>query len=184
MALENRVYRRILGSSIHDALTVARDQKAQRFARYLLPGRHAYSSGVAYVFMIMNLAEGFESYETYRQARSSALQIYCFNVLESQPTIETVVGIAVDSAPDVSHRPGGSEDLIAIDREALTAAVLERLPEMRDLLGIRPLSLAGAKRVSESEFPAPSTKQTTRQKRRKHERDAERARRSALNPRK
>ncbi len=184
MALENRVYRRILGASIHDALTVARDQKAQRFARYLLPGRHAYSRGVAYVFMIMNFADGFETYETYRQARSSALQIYCFNVLESQPSIETVVGIAVDSAPDVSGRPGGSEDLIAIDREALTASVLERLPEMRDLLGIRPLTVVGAKRVSESEFPAPTTKKTARQKRRKHDRDADRARRSALNPRK
>jgi len=53
MALEPRLNRRLLGSSVVDAMKLAEDKKADRFARNIVPGAHGADEKVGYVFLIL-----------------------------------------------------------------------------------------------------------------------------------
>jgi hypothetical protein len=85
MALEPRLRRRVLGASIAEAMKKAQDEKADRFARNMVPGKHSAEDTVGYVHLILahhGKAPGKE-YVEYRKRRFAMLQGYCLDMLKS-----------------------------------------------------------------------------------------------------
>jgi hypothetical protein len=183
MALENRVNRRILGRSIEEARIKAREQRAERYVRSMLPGRDAYNRRTAYILLIANFRDGLGTYEEYREARVRMVELYCYNLIEQVEGIDFVVGIGVDSAVEVSGHEHRSEELVAIERPIWTDELREQLNAARKLLGIIPLGQGNAVNVEDTEYPQPNAPGMSRQQRRARERRDKRARRSALDSR-
>jgi hypothetical protein len=110
MALEKRIYRRMLGQSVADAMKIAEREKHPRFCRVILPGADSADVRVAYVFLILafpNDVELAEGYEQYRNARLNMLRAYCLHTYSQNRQLKRVVGIAVDASPRVTGRQGG-----------------------------------------------------------------------------
>jgi hypothetical protein len=181
MALENRVYRRILGNAIIDTLAKAKDQRADRYVRRILPGKNASNRRIAYIFLVLNFRSNLSDnseYATYRKIRSRMLEMYCLDLLDQVANVDIVVGIGVDSAPEVSGRAGGSEDLLAIDRPVWTDELRDHLAKARILLNITPLAVSKTISVSTNEYPRPQEVHMSRQERRAKERARRKAARS------
>lgn len=53
MALEPRLRRRLLGAAVADAMKKAEAEKADHFARHMLPGAHSADETVGYVILIL-----------------------------------------------------------------------------------------------------------------------------------
>jgi hypothetical protein len=53
MALEPRLQRRLLGGSVIDAMKKAEEEKADRFARNMIPGAHSVDETIGYVLLIL-----------------------------------------------------------------------------------------------------------------------------------
>jgi hypothetical protein len=180
MARENRTARRMLGSVVHDALITARDARMDRFVRTILPGPDATNRRVAYVFLILTYPRNIaleRGYESYREARTRMLTLHALNLFDQASEIDLVVGIGVDAAPEVTGLQGGSEDLVAMERPDWTEELRGQLKETRRLLEMKPLSEAGMRHISTTEFPAAPPEQITRQQRRAMERLQKKAQR-------
>ncbi len=182
MAIENRVYRRILGEAFRDTLVKAREQKAQRFVRKLLPGQYDKSRRIAYVILVVSFSKKVfdDDYAAYRNARARMLEVYCIDILDQIDAVEQVVGIAVDAPQEVSGRSGGSEELMALDRSSLIGDYKAWLEEAREALEITPLSEANHRRVTTTEYPSAEKGLLSRQQRRAAERAQRKDERSRL----
>uniref|UniRef100_UPI003F9E40C0 hypothetical protein n=1 Tax=Rhodoblastus sp. TaxID=1962975 RepID=UPI003F9E40C0 len=180
MAIENRVYRRILGEAFRDTLLKAQEQKAQRFVRKLLPGLYDESRRTAYVILVFSFSKKIfgDDYATYRDTRARMLEVYCFDILDQINAVEQVVGIAVDAAQEVSGRSGGSEELMALDRSSLIGDYKAWLEEAREALEITPLSDTSQRWVTTTEYPSAEKGLLSRQQRRAAKRAQRKAERS------
>jgi hypothetical protein len=88
MALEKRIYRRMLGQSVADAMKIAERVKHPRFCRVILPGADSADVRVAYVFLILafpNDVELAEGYEQYRNARLNMLRALPAHLFAESP---------------------------------------------------------------------------------------------------
>ena len=155
MALEPRLSRRLLGSSVVDAMKTAEDKKADRFARNIVPGAHSADETVGYVFLILahhGDAPG-PAYDDYRKRRRAMLRGYCLIMLQGNRNLKRAVGISIDASSKVTGRAGGSEDLYALEVDAWTSELDKQAEELK-----RDLNLLKAESVTHStasvdEFP-------------------------------
>jgi hypothetical protein len=60
MAMENRFSRRLLGDAVSGALRTAMEQKQERYARVIFPGRGSADPKVAYVIMVLAYSADLE----------------------------------------------------------------------------------------------------------------------------
>jgi hypothetical protein len=181
MALENRVYRRLLASSLGEVLNKAREQKVDRLVRRMLPATGTRSRRVAYILLVLSYPKGVElknGYADYRTTRANMLQFYCLDLFDQCDDIDFVVGIAGDAAEEVSGRAGGSEDLVTIERPDWTEELRSQLEEARKLLDIKPFVHAKARHATTTEYPQTENFPLTRQQRRAEERTKRKGQRS------
>jgi hypothetical protein len=138
MVLEPRLRRRLLGNSVVDAMKLAEDQKADRFARNLVPGAHSADEKVGYVFLILahhGSAPG-PAYDEYRKRRRLMLRGYCLNMLQANRRLKRAVGIATDASPKVTGRAGGSEDFYVLELGTWTPELDKLAEQVRNGLGL------------------------------------------------
>ena len=181
MALEKRIYRRMLGHSVADAMETAEREKHPRFCRVILPGNDSADIGVAYVFLIFAYPdiELKGGYEQYRKARVHMLHAYCLHIFSQNRQLKRVVGIAMDASSKVTGRQGGSEDIMAIEIQNWSPeleAEAQELSEKFDVMRPERIKRGG---ISVQEFPEPPRPTTppglTRQQRRAFERQRRKA---------
>tara|TARA_R110002020_G_scaffold10801_22_gene41100 strand:- start:21570 stop:23159 length:1590 start_codon:yes stop_codon:yes gene_type:complete len=179
MARESRMQRRMLGSTVLDAIKTAESVRAPKFARRILPGPDSANKEVGYIFLILAYPDFHlqGGYEQYRQTRASMLEAYCYDLIEQQPELVRVVGIAVDASPNITGRKGGSEDLALLERPEWTPDLMETLGKWRDLYGLRKTSDLVMQRLQVQEYPD-SAPRISRQQRRAAERAARKRRTS------
>jgi hypothetical protein len=181
MALEKRIYRRMLGHSVADAMETAEREKHPRFCRVILPENDSADTGVAYVFLILaypNIElEG--GYEQYRKARVHMLHAYCLHIFSQNRQLKRIVGIAMDASSKVTGRQGGSEDIMAIEIKNWNPeleAEAQELTEKFDVMRPERIKRGG---ISVQEFPEPPQPTMppglTRQQRRAFERQRRKA---------
>lgn len=135
LALESRLHRRLLASSLMDALEKAKELKPPRFSRVALH----QTKNIAYIFLIFAYSSDMESkfnYEKYRKIRASLLQTYCLSVLFEHRDIKTAIGIAFDAAKEVTGRQGSSEEIMAIEVSEWTDELEKQLVQDRENFGI------------------------------------------------
>lgn len=181
MALEDRFMRRILANGLIEALRLAEEKSAPRFARVLFSKRRMSRDKIAYVILIFAyLAEVDDAggYGAYREARIGLLSGYCLNVLDQYSDVDVVVGVAFDASPKITGRQGGSEDLLAISREALTVEMVEQARKMKDEFGILSAETVVESGYYDQEYPIVSPaghEKLSRQRRRAERRKADKA---------
>jgi hypothetical protein len=173
MALEKRIYRRMLGHSIVDAMQIAEREKHDRFCRVILPGEQSADVNVAYAFLILAYPTNFElkgGYEQYRKVRVQILRAYCLNTFSQNRQLKRVVGIAIDASSKVTGRRGGSEDIMAVEIESWTPefeSEVQELCERFDVMRPERIKRFG---VATQEYPEPpkpgNSSSLTRQQRR------------------
>ena len=165
MALEPRLSRRLLGSSVVAAMKTAEDKKADRFARNIVPAAQSPDETVGYVFLILahrGEAPG-PAYDEYRKRRVVMLHSYCLCMLQSNRNLKRAVGIGIDSSSKVTGRAGGSEDFYALEVDTWTPELDKKVEELKkDLDLLKPENVthgnAGVDefpRVGEGRRPAP-----------------------------
>lgn len=183
MALESRVYRRMMAEALVTAMRRAEERKAGRFCRVVLPGPDSADRGVAYVFLIMaypthlNLADG---YEQYRMARINTLQAYCLNVFSKNRHLKRLVGIAVDASPEMTGRQGGSEDILALEISEWTERLEQQARDLTEQFDIMQSNRLELSEISIQEYPTPRQDTLKREPSRRQRRALEKARRKAL----
>ena len=155
MALEPRLSRRLLGSSVVDAMKTAEEKKADGFARNIVPGAHRVDEKVGYVFLVLahhGDAPG-PAYDEYRKRRRVMLRGYCLNMLQSHRNLKRAVGIGIDASSKVTGRTGGSEDFYTLEVDTWTTELDKQAEELKKELGLlKPKNVAhGA--ASVDEFP-------------------------------
>ncbi len=180
MAAENRIYRRVLGQNVEEALQVAEAEKATRFIRNMIPTSEPRQHPVGYVFLILaypgdDVLEN--GYTQYREHRTSMLQTYCYNLFDMRSDLETVVGIAVDASEKVTGRPGGSEDLLVVAKPEWTVEFKDQFERARKHYGLKPSSELRTRHARHDEFPLEGAPFASRQQRRAAERKAAKKRR-------
>ena len=155
MALEPRLSRRILGSSVVDAMKTAEDKKADRFARNIVPTPRSADEKVGYVFLILphhGDAPG-PAYDEYRKRRRLMLHGYCLSMLQGNRNLKRAVGIGIDASSKVTGRTGGSEDFYALEVDAWTPELDQQAEELKIDLGLlRPENVTHSA-ASVDEFP-------------------------------
>jgi len=115
MAAENRMNRIQLAQVLWSALERAVDEGFARFIRRAMIGRNHGERNVGYIFLSVAYDKNLGTIDEYRKYRGGMLETYCLAFFSEQPTLETVVGIALDI-----YRGGGeirsrSEDLLVMD---------------------------------------------------------------------
>jgi len=175
MAAETRFRRRKLGQGISEAMKVAEAQKMALFVRNIVPTEDSAYRDIGYVFLILafpgnNALPG--GYAEYREVRTSLLQVYCLNLFDMHPELETVVGIGIDASERVTGHPGGSEDLIAFPRPEWTDKLRAQFEDARQAYGLKPRCELRTQVIREDEFPVEGAPFATRQQRRAAERRA------------
>src|SRR5258708_37586657 len=155
MALEPRLRRRILGTSVVDAMEKAEAAKADHFARHMFPGAHSVDESVGYVLLILAYhgeAPG-DAYTEYRKRRVVILHGYCLNMLRDDRALKRAIGIGIDASSKVTGRKGGSEDFYALEVDAWTPELEKRAQELKDAFGLlKPDNVTHAT-ASVDEFP-------------------------------
>jgi hypothetical protein len=155
MALEPRLRRRLLGSSLVGALKTAEDNKAERLARNTVPGADSADEKVGYVFLI--LAHHGEApspaYDEYRKRRRIMLRAYCLNMLQSNRNLKRAVGICIDASSKVTGRTGGSADFYALEVDQWTTELDKQAEELKKELGLLKPENVTHGTASVDEFP-------------------------------
>jgi hypothetical protein len=155
MALEPRLSRRLLGSSVVDAMKTAEDKKADRFARNIVPGAHSADEKVGYVFLVLahhGDAPG-PAYDEYRKRRRVMLRGYCLNMLQSHRNLKRAVGIGIDASSKVTGRTGGSEDFYALEVDRWRPELNKQAEELKKDLGLLKPENVTHGTASVDEFP-------------------------------
>jgi hypothetical protein len=155
MALESRLRRRLLGSGVVDAMQKAEAEKADHFARQMLPGAHSVDETVGYVLLILahhGEAPG-DAYTAYRKRRSATLEGYCLNMLLENRALRRTIGIGIDASSKVTGRQGGSEDFYALEVAAWTPELERRAQELKRDFGLLKPDNASRATASVDEFP-------------------------------
>ena len=155
MALEPRLSRRLIGSSVVDAMKTAEDKKADRFARNIVPGAHSADDKVGYVFLILahhGEAPG-PAYDEYRKRRRVMLHGYCLSMLQSNRNLKRAVGIGVDASSKVTGRTGGSEDFYALEVDKWTPELDKQAEELKKDLNLLKSENVTYSTASVDEFP-------------------------------
>ena len=133
MALEPRLRRRLLGSSVIEAITKAEAQKVNHFARSMIPGEHSVDETVGYVLLILahyGEAPG-DAYTEYRKRRLVLLHGYCLNLLRDNRGLKRAVGIGIDASSKVTGRKGGSEDFYVLEIRSWTPELEKRADDFK-----------------------------------------------------
>jgi hypothetical protein len=155
MALEPRLSRRLLGTSVADAIQKAEAEKADRFARHMVPAAHSVDETVGYVLLILahrGEAPG-DAYTAYRKRRMIMLQGYCLNMLHDNRALKRAIGIGIDASSKVTGRAGGSENFYALEVDAWTPELEKHAQELKQDLGLlQPENVTHAT-ASVDEFP-------------------------------
>ena len=128
----------MLGTCIIEGMKKAEDEKAERFARNLVPGKHRADDTIGYVHLILahhGKAPGKE-YDEYRKRRLVMLRAYLLNMLKDTPGLKRAVGIAMDASSKVTGRVGGSEDFFALEVEKWTPELDEQAQELKEAFGL------------------------------------------------
>jgi hypothetical protein len=158
MALEPRVYRRLLGGALIDAMERAEKQAQDRFVRVAMPGPSTADRTVAYVFLILAYPKNYElkdGYDQYRKVRVNILHAYCLHVLHENRTLKRALGIAFDASSKVTGRKGGSEDMLALEVTEWTPALEEQARELREKFDIMNPERVIKGMTSTDEYPGP-----------------------------
>jgi hypothetical protein len=155
MALEPRLRRRLLGTSVADAMQKAEAAKADHFARHMVPGAHSVDETVGYVLLILahhGEAPG-DAYTEYRKRRMAMLQGYCLNMLHDNRALKRAIGIGIDASSKVTGRTGGSEDFYALEVDAWTPELEKHAQKLKEDFGLlKPDNVTHAT-ASVDEFP-------------------------------
>jgi hypothetical protein len=185
MALVPRYFRRNLGRGILDALR--KGATAHRFTRGFLPGSDEYGEDTGFFFMTLAVPK-FElegGYEQYRAARRNMLETYALAILQKNPKLQRVVGIASEP-PSGDRRTGSSEDLIMAEQPEWTPEVLESLEERKKIFGIFRPDKYMEYAIHDNEYPEvrkdasnPLLRKLTRAQRRARAAEARRQQRKA-----
>jgi hypothetical protein len=155
MALEPRLSRRLLASSVVDAMKSAEDKKADRFVRNIVPGAHSADEKVGYVFLVLahhGDAPGL-AYDEYRKRRRAMLRGYCLSMLQGNRNLKRAVGIGIDASSKVTGRTGGSEDFYALEVDAWTPELDKQAEELKKELGLSKPENVTHSTASVNEFP-------------------------------
>lgn len=155
MALEPRLSRRLLGSSVVDAMKTAEDKKAEGFARNIVPGPHSADEKVGYVFLVLahhGDAPG-PAYDEYRKRRRVMLRGYCLNMLQSHRNLKRAVGIGIDASSKVTGRTGRSEDFYALEVDQWTPELDKQVEELKKEFGLLKPENVTYGTASVDEFP-------------------------------
>ncbi len=161
MALEPRVYRRLLGTALTEAMKEAEKRGADRFVRASLPGPDAADRLVAYVFLILAGPPTLEGYDQYRRYRAKLLEVYCLHILRNHRDLKRAVGIAMDASPKVTGRVGGSHDLIALEIDKWTSAQEQRVRELEQKFDVMRAGRVVESRLEADEFRRPADEAAT-----------------------
>jgi hypothetical protein len=156
MALEPRVYRRLLGSALTQAMKQAEKEAEDRFVRVSLPGPGTADRTVGYIFLILAGRRTLEGYERYRKYRGNVLEAYCLYTLRNNRGLKRALGIAMDASPKVTGRKGGSEDLIALEIDTWTPALEQRARELEQEFDVMRAGRVVKGQLSADEFPLAS----------------------------
>lgn len=128
LAAEDRLTRRFLGGVFQDFVLSSEMQNKDKQARWLQAKDNFIGQRVRYVFVSYRDPSVFPvCYSKYRERRTHILQTYCFAALQEDPECDFCVGIAIDGPDHDGKRRGGSEDVMAVSREALTDDFLPEL---------------------------------------------------------
>jgi hypothetical protein len=149
MALEPRLRRRLLGTSVVDAMEKAEAAKADHFARHMFPGVHSVDESVGYILLILahhGEAPG-EACIEYRKRRMVILHGYCLNMLKRDRALNRAIGIGIDASSKVTGRKGGSEDFYALEVDTWTPELEKLAHELKESF-----SLLKPENVSHSTF--------------------------------
>jgi hypothetical protein len=155
MALEPRLRRRLLGTSVLDAMKKAEAAKADHFARHMAPGAHSVDETVGYILLILahhGQAPG-EAYAEYRKRRVVILHGYCLNMLRDNRGLKRAVGIGIDASSKVTGRKGGSEDFYALEVDAWTPELDKLAEELKNDFGLLKPENISHTATSVDEFP-------------------------------
>jgi hypothetical protein len=136
MALEPRLRRRLLGTSVIEAMNKAEAEKADHYARHMVPGAHSADETVGYVLLILAYhgeAPG-PAYTEYRKRRVLLLHGYCLNLLRENRALKRAVEIGIDASPEVTGRHGSSEDFYALEVSTWTPELEKHVQEYKDEL--------------------------------------------------
>lgn len=155
MALEPRLRRRLLGSSVSDAMKQAETAKADHFARIMAPGKHSVDETVGYILLILahhGEAPG-DAYNEYRQRRLVMLHAYCLNVLRDNRGLKRAVGIGIDASSKVTGRKGGSEDFYGLEVGAWTPELEKQAQKIKEDFGLLKADNVTLTETGVDEFP-------------------------------
>jgi hypothetical protein len=160
MAMENRFSRRLLGDAVSGALRTAMEQKQERYARVIFPGRGSADPKVAYVIMVLAYSADLEErgglkrgYEQYRETRAAMLQAYCLVVLYENRHLNTVVAIGLDAHSSQTGRKGGSEDLFAMRIDEWSDELIAEAVKAKDDYNILQKERLVKGRIAGNEYP-------------------------------
>ena len=109
MAREPRLQRRALSENMRKAITTFPDMPGDVRKVSLMP---SFYKDVAYVFLQLKTERPLDYEREYRPLRQQALAIACGAAKERHPSLQKVIGIAID-APRFTR--AGSEDFLLLD---------------------------------------------------------------------
>lgn len=135
MALETRVNRRALGHAFMSAYRRAEEMKQDRFARLILPFDGCADPESGYLFLVLAYRGDWltaKGYDYYREGRGGFLKAYCQVALFQHQNLKRIVGIAVDAAPSLTGRVGGSEDLMMVQIDEWTPELEEETRKLQE----------------------------------------------------
>jgi hypothetical protein len=184
MALEPRVYRRLLGSSLIGAMETAEQAGEDRFARVILPGPNSADRTVAYVFLILAYPKKplKDGYEQYRKVRANILHAYCLHTLYENRGVKRAVGIGIDASSKVTGRKGGSEDMLALEVTQWTPELEQQARDLTEKFDVMKPGRVVRGQTGTDEYPAPTpapppSRKLNRKQRRALESDRRRTKR-------
>ena len=153
MALLPRFVRRSYGAGVLDALEEG--QKADKFMRAFIPGQDQPHADTGFFFLTAKIPdiELTVGYQQYRMVRVNILEAYALTLLQKNPQIRRVVGIASEPKPPAGKKPGSSEDLIYAEQPEWTDQLVADLDERKKHFGIDQPGNARVSAISDREFP-------------------------------
>lgn len=89
----------------------------------------------AYLFLVLAYRGDWltaKGYDYYREGRGGFLKAYCQVALFQNRSLKRIVGIAVDAAPSLTGRVGGSEDLMMVQIDEWTPELEEETRKWQD----------------------------------------------------
>ena len=129
MAMENRLYRRILGGHLVDFMGAL--QPDESWARVMRSGG---AGNRAYVLLAEPFHDGCKDYNDYREYRLARLSAYVEVSRLRVDTAKTVIGLAFDVP--TKDRPGGSEDLFCTFVPEFTRECREHAEQVQREFGL------------------------------------------------